>query len=117
MYLHSIMHWYMIIILVPFVSSSRVFIIFVDTKQLTNATAMTGNLMDNAIHKHTLIYIGGICVFVFVLSIIIIVVILKMRRSPMHMLKYTDVKRVIGMRPVSRTAPSSPAFTRGGKLF
>ena len=107
--------------------SCHVFIIFVDTKQLnqvnnsTNATAMTGNLMDNdnAIHKHTLIYIGGSCVFVFVLIIIIIVVIFKMRRSPMHMLKYTDVKRVIVMRPVSRTAPSCLASLckRGGKSF
>ena len=57
---------------------------------------------ENAVHKNTLIYIGGSCVIVLVLIIIISVVILKMRRSPMHMLKYTDVKRVIVMRPVSR---------------
>ena len=59
------------------------------------------NLGDNSAHKHTLVYVGGSCVFVLVLIIIIIVVILRMRRSSMRMLKYTNVKRVIVMRPVS----------------
>ena len=80
----------------------------IDTSQLnrvnnsTNATELIGNLQheENVAHKHTLVYIGGSCVFVLILIIIIIAVIVKMRRSSMHMLKYTNVKRVIVMRPV-----------------
>lgn len=91
-----------------------------DTSQLnrvnnsTNATELIGNLQheENVAHKHTLVYIGGSCVFVLILIIIIIAVIVKMRRSSMHMLKYTNVKRVIVMRPNDLYYPSYDQATQ-----
>lgn len=82
-----------------------------ETSQLhnsTNATAMVGEaiLPDNSSHHKTLLYVGGSCVFVLILIIIIIVVIIKMRRPSMGMLKYTNVKRVIVMRPNDLYYPS-----------
>lgn len=90
-----------------------------DTSQLnkvnnsTNATAQIGQALLNPEQRHIVVYVvGGIIVLVLVLIIVISVVIFKMRPcSSMH-LKYTNVKRVIVMRPNDLYYPSYDQATQ-----